>query len=206
VDDIYERQKCYYDLRAQEYDSTLWETSDARWREQVVAVIAAIAALPPARTLDVACGTGFLSQHLQGEVTLLDASDQMLAIAAARLPHARLVHADALPLPFPERSFERIFSSAFYDHLRPPERARFLAEARRVGGELVLVEQTRGAEHREGRQERFLENGERHEVYITHFSPESLLAELGGGELLYAGELVLVARRRWSERSCTSSL
>jgi ubiquinone/menaquinone biosynthesis C-methylase UbiE len=206
VDDLYERQKRYYDLRAKEYDSTLWETTDARWREEVVAVIEALAALPPLRTLDVACGTGFLSQHLRGELTLLDASDQMLAIAAARAPSARLVHADALPLPFPEGSFERIFSSAFYDHLRPPERARFLAEARRVADELVLVEQTRGAEHREGREERFLESGERHEVYIAYFSPESLLAELGGGELLYAGESMLVAQSRWGAPSFTSNL
>lgn len=199
-------QKRYYDQRAQEYDSTSWETTDARLREQVVAVIEAIAALPPARTLDVACGTGFLSQHLRGELTLLDASDEMLAIAAARVPNARIVHADALPLPFHEGSFERIFSSAFYDHLRPPERVRFLAEARRVADELVLVEQTRGAEHREGVEERFLEGGERHEVYITYFSPESLLAELGGGELLYAGEFMLVAQRRWGEPSFTSGL
>ena len=200
LDEMYERQKRYYDLRAREYDSSLWEIHDARWREQVVAVIEAIAALPRARTLDVACGTGFLSQHLRGELTLLDASDQMLTIAAARLPNARLIHADALPLPFPDGCFERIFSSAFYDHLRPPERAQFLAEVCRVGDELVLVEQTRGAAHREGMEERFLASGERHEVYITHFSPGSLLAELGGGDLLYAGESMLVARRRWSDR------
>jgi ubiquinone/menaquinone biosynthesis C-methylase UbiE len=130
----------------------------------------------------------------------------MLAIAAARLPSARLVHADALPLPFTGGSFGRIFSSAFYDHLRPPERARFLAEARRVADELVLVEQTRGAEHHEGNEERFLQSGEQHEIYITYFSPDSLLAELGGGDLLYAGESMLVVQRRWSEPSFTSTL
>ena len=203
---MYERQKRYYDLRAQEYDSTSWEAADARSREQVAAVIDAIAALSPEQTLDVACGTGFLSQHLPGEVTLLDASKEMLAIAATRLPSARIVHADALPLPFPENSFGRIFASAFYDHLRPPERARFLAEARRVADELVLVEQTRGASHREGREERFLESGEQHEVYITYFSPDSLLTELGGGELLYVGESMLVVQRHWSEPSFASSL
>lgn len=195
---MYERQKRYYDLRAGEYDSTSWEAADTGAREQAAAVIDAIAALPPAPTLDVACGTGFLSLHLRGEVTLLDASKEMLAIAATRLPSARLVHADALPLPFPDDSFGRIFSSAFYDHLRPPERARFLAEAQRVADELVLVEQTRGAAHEEGREERFLESGERHEVYITYFSPDSLLAELGGGDTLFVGESMLVVQRRWS--------
>src|SRR5438034_10299151 len=126
---MYERQKRYYELRAQEYDSTSWEAPEAGSREQAAAVIDAIAALPPAPTLDVACGTGFLSQHLRGEVTLLDASKEMLAIAATRLPGARLVHADALPLPFRKDSFGRIFSSDFYDHLRLPVGATFLVSS-----------------------------------------------------------------------------
>jgi SAM-dependent methyltransferase len=197
VRDLYERQKRYYDLRAQEYDSTSWEATDES--EAVLGVIGAVAALSPARTLDVACGTGFLSQHLRGDLTLLDASSEMLAIATTRLPEARLVHGEALPLPFSDGSFGRIFSSAFYGHLRPPERTRFLAEARRVADELVLVEQSRGAEHQEGREERFLNSGDRHEIYTAYFSPNSLLAELEGGELLYAGQSHLVAQRRWSK-------
>jgi ubiquinone/menaquinone biosynthesis C-methylase UbiE len=88
VDDSYERQKRYYDLRAQEYDATSWEAMDPRRREEVVRIAEVIAALPPARTLDVACGTAFLSRHLRGDLTLLDASNEMLAIAAARLPNA----------------------------------------------------------------------------------------------------------------------
>ena len=42
------------------------------------------------------------------------------------------------------------------------------------------------------------ESGERHEVYVTYFSPDSLLTELGGGDLLYVGESMLVVQRRWS--------
>ena len=34
-----------------------------------------------ARTLDVACGTGFLTRHLRGELTALDQSEAMLARA-----------------------------------------------------------------------------------------------------------------------------
>ena len=190
-DDLYERQKRYYHRRASEYDATAWEAGDA---QEVAELVEAIAALPPAATLDVACGTGFLSQHLRGELTLLDASEEMLAIAAARVPDADIVHSDALPLPFADNSFERIFSGQIYDHLRPVERASFLAEARRISSELVLVEQTRGPEHVEGGEERVLENGERHEIYTTYFSPASLLGELGGGELLHVSEFFLVAR------------
>src|SRR5437868_4115058 len=135
-DDLYERQKRYYHRRASEYDATAWEAGDPR---EVAELIEAIAALPSGRTLDVACGTGFLSQHLRGDLTLLDASEEMLALAAARVPDAHLVHSDALPLPFADNSFDRIFSGQFYDHLRPRERASFLTEARRVAPELVLV-------------------------------------------------------------------
>jgi hypothetical protein len=44
-----------------------------------------------------------------------------------------------------------------------------------------------------------LENGERHEIYTTYFSPASLLAELGGGQLLHASESFLLARAHWSD-------
>jgi hypothetical protein len=64
-----------------------------------------------------------------------------------------------------------------------------------VANELILVEQTRGQEHSEGPELRVLQDGSRHEIYITYFSPDSLLAELGGGELLYQGRHLLVAHR-----------
>jgi len=41
----------------------------SHWDEDMDAITRTIAALPPARTLDVACGTGFLTRHLRGEVT-----------------------------------------------------------------------------------------------------------------------------------------
>ena len=64
----------------------------------------------------------------------------MLEVAAERLPEAELVRADALPLPFPDGSFGRVFTSHFYGHLEPDERRRFVAEARRVATELVVVD------------------------------------------------------------------
>jgi SAM-dependent methyltransferase len=199
VDDLYERQKRYYHLRAPEYDSGIWEAKTPEQAEEVEGVLNVISGLPPARTIDVACGTGFLTQHLRGEMTLLDASDQMLAIASSRVPDARIVHGDAVPLPFSDSSFERVFSSAFYDHLKPRERRVFVREARRVAKELILVEQTRDQVHREGTEQRVLRDGSRHEIYITYFSPDSLLAELGGGQLLFQGRHILVVQRIWSD-------
>jgi SAM-dependent methyltransferase len=212
VDDLYEGQKRYYHLRAGEYDATSWEVAAERDPAGLAALIGVLTSLPSARTLDVACGTGFLTQYLSGTVTLLDASEDMLALAVERVAGAELVRADALPLPFPDGSFERVFASAFYGHLLPSERQLFVMEARRLARELVLVEQTRGETHWEGLQERVLQDGSTHTVYTTYFSADSLLAELGGGALLFTGEasslsggvpgrggfhIALAARRRW---------
>src|SRR5258708_32559819 len=99
-----------------------------------------MAALPPRRTLDVACGTGFVTRHLPGEVVGLDQSDAMLAVASGQAPNATYVHGDGIELPFPDGSFERIFTSHFYGHLEEPDRVRFLDEARRVAPALVIFD------------------------------------------------------------------
>ena len=190
---MYERQQRYYHLRAGEYDRGAWEPETAEHAAEVRRLVDLVAALPAARTLDVGCGTGFLSQHLRGELTLLDGSEDMLAIALDRMPDATAVCAEAPPLPFPDGGFERVFSSHFYDHLLAAERRRFLVEAARVAPELVLVQQ-RGEAHWEGPEQRTLEDGTSHEIYKTLFTPGSLLAELAGGELLYEGPIFLVAR------------
>jgi demethylmenaquinone methyltransferase/2-methoxy-6-polyprenyl-1,4-benzoquinol methylase len=97
--------KEYYDTRALEYDE--WYLGVGRfadrdrpgWNEELAGLIAAIKALPPKPTLDVACGTGFLTRHLGGEITGLDQSARMLEAARARTPNATLVRGDALALP-----------------------------------------------------------------------------------------------------------
>jgi ubiquinone/menaquinone biosynthesis C-methylase UbiE len=62
----------YYDRRAGEYDD--WYTGEGLfalrdrpgWSHEVAQVVELVGSLPPARTLDVACGTGFLTRHLRG--------------------------------------------------------------------------------------------------------------------------------------------
>src|SRR4029450_10428017 len=99
-----------------------------------------LAALRPARVLDVACGTGFLTRHLRGDVVGLDQSEAMLRIARKQAPNVSFVAGDALPLPFADESFERVVTAHFYGHLSDPDRVAFLAEARRVADELVVVD------------------------------------------------------------------
>jgi ubiquinone/menaquinone biosynthesis C-methylase UbiE len=153
-----------------------------------------IASLEPVRTLDVACGTGFLTRHLRGEVVGLDASERMLESARAQAPAATFVRGDGLSLPFEDAAFDRVFTSYFYCHLEEEERRRFLAEARRVAPELVVVASIRGAgDAAERWEERHLKDGSRWQVYKRVFEGEDLAEELGG-ELLFQGSWFLVAR------------
>jgi demethylmenaquinone methyltransferase/2-methoxy-6-polyprenyl-1,4-benzoquinol methylase len=186
--------KAYYERRAAEYDDWWFGTGlhadrdRPGWDEEVEALTRALAALPPARTLDVACGTGFLTQHLPGEVVGLDQSDSMLAIASTRAPAASFVRGDGIELPFPDGAFERLFTGHFYGHLEEAERQRFLAETRRVAGELVVVDSALRPEHEPVEvQERVLKDGSRWDVYKRYFTAKGLVQELGGGHVVHAG-------------------
>jgi ubiquinone/menaquinone biosynthesis C-methylase UbiE len=193
--------KAYYEARAREYDD--WWLGLGRfdgldrphWDDELHELERTLAELPPARTLDVACGTGFLTQHLPGAVTGLDQSAAMLEIASARVPDAGFVQSDALRLPFVDGAFERVFTSHFYGHLEEVERLRFLEEARRVASELVVVDSAvRPDRERVGMQERILNDGSRWEVFKRYFQPRELAAELGRGETLFAGRWFVAVR------------
>jgi ubiquinone/menaquinone biosynthesis C-methylase UbiE len=193
--------KAYYDARAPEYDDWFHgvglyaERDRPEWDADLAALIATIEALPPARTLDVACGTGFLSRHLRGELTCLDQSAAMLAIAADRVPHAEVVQANAIPLPFGDGAFERLFTGHFYGHLEEAEGVAFLDEARRVANELVIVDSSQAHSPVAVEwQPRVLNDGSEWEVYKRYFTGAGLAAELGGGEVLHEGRWFVVVR------------
>lgn len=206
--------KEYYDTRAPEYDE--WYLGLGKfeglkrpeWDEDVRSLERTIAALRPARTLDVACGTGYLTRHLRGEITALDHSQRMLAIARDRLPAADWVRGDALDLPFAVDSFDRVFTSHFYGHLEEREREVFLTEARRVAPELVVVDAAvRPDRERAEWQERVLNDGSRFTVYKRHFEGHELAKELGGGTVLHESRwfVVVTSPRGASEASRQSS-
>ena len=193
--------KAYYDRRAPEYDE--WYRGAGRfaererpgWEQEVEALGLALAALPPARTLDVACGTGFLTRLLPGELVGLDQSEAMLEEARRQAPNATYVQADALSLPFEDGAFERLFTAHFYGHLEPEDRDRFVAEARRLAPELVVVDSAlREDVEAEERQERVLNDGSRWEVYKRYFEPDALARELGGVDTVFAGRWFVAVR------------
>ena len=192
--------KEYYDRRAPEYDD--WWLGQGLfvgrerpgWEEELDEVAAVLGGLPAARTLDIACGTGFITQHLPGDVVGIDQSASMISIARDRVPHAEFVVGDALELPFPDASFGRAHASFFYCHLEEADRLRFLAEARRVAPELIIFASRPGRdEPLERWEERVLQDGSRWPVYKRVFEPETLAGELGG-EVLHAGRWFVVAR------------
>jgi ubiquinone/menaquinone biosynthesis C-methylase UbiE len=184
--------KQYYDARAREYDD--WYLGEGLfgqrerpgWEQAVRALERAIGKLPPATTLDVACGTGFLTRYLPGQITALDQSARMLEIARERVPNATLVQGDALELPFADGSFERVFTGHFYGHLEQGERLAFLSEARRVARELVVVDSATRPDHEpEEWQTRVLGDGSQFSVYKRYFDADELAHELGDGTVLH---------------------
>jgi demethylmenaquinone methyltransferase/2-methoxy-6-polyprenyl-1,4-benzoquinol methylase len=193
--------KEYYDSRAPEYDD--WYLGRGRfsgrdrpgWEAELALLVETIDGLPAGRTLDVACGTGFLTGRLQGDVVALDASEQMLVEAARQAPQATLVRGDALALPFPNDTFDRVFTGHFYGHLREAERAQFVGEAARVARELVVVDSSRAnAAVDDEVQQRVLNDGSEWAVYKRYFSGAGLTAELGGGEVLLDGAWFVAVR------------
>jgi ubiquinone/menaquinone biosynthesis C-methylase UbiE len=195
--------KEYYDARAPEYDEWYLGLGKfdglkrAEWDEDVRKLEQTIAALPSSRTLDVACGTGYLTRHLRGQVTALDHSERMLAIARERLPTARCVRGDALALPFADAAFDRVITAHFYGHLQESERRRFVAEARRVASELIVVDAAvRPDRQRAEWQQRVLNDGSRFTIYKRYFEGVELAEELGGGALLHESRWFVVVASR----------
>ncbi|MGI5479425.1 class I SAM-dependent methyltransferase [Streptomyces lavendofoliae] len=186
----------YYRHRAPVYDETSYrgdEVVNAGLDRETAEIGKLLNALPEGRVADVACGTGVWTQFLRGDVIALDQSAEMLGLTHARVPRAQLVRALFPPLPFATGSLDRIVTGNFYGLLRPPERAAFLAEARRTARELIVIDlRSDGDLHEEKTELRTVE-GNSYPIFRRRFTPESLSIELDG-ELIYRGRHFLAVR------------
>jgi SAM-dependent methyltransferase len=91
---------------------------------------------PPARVLDVGCGTGVLAQRLAGrgyDVVGLDPSKGMLEVMHRRAPELEAVAGSATEIPFAEGEFDLALSVAAMHHIAEP------AAVRRALEEMVRV-------------------------------------------------------------------
>jgi ubiquinone/menaquinone biosynthesis C-methylase UbiE len=89
------------------------------------------------RVLDVGCGLGEELGYLASKdlvCTGVDLSKVALERAAKAHPHARVVRADVLRLPFEDGSFDVLLDRGCLHYLRPEQRAIYANEARRVLG------------------------------------------------------------------------
>lgn len=107
---------------------------------------------PGHRVLDIGCGTGTLvilikRLHPEVEVVGLDPDPRALARGRRKAARAGLsIQFDqgfSDELPYPQASFDRVFSSFMFHHLQPGEQEKTLREVRRAlrpGGFLHLLD------------------------------------------------------------------
>jgi arsenite methyltransferase len=135
-----------FDEKLAEQMEVVYRSGDVLRRRRLV--YEALGAAPGERILDVGCGPGFYASELldqvgpEGSVVGVDASPQMLAVAAHRCegrPNVSFHQADATSLPVEDAGFDRALSIQVLEYVRDVEAGlRELHRAVRPGGRVVL--------------------------------------------------------------------
>jgi SAM-dependent methyltransferase len=123
----------------EDYDAAAggWAGGPGAMYAPLAAALVAAAPVPAAgrRVLDLGAGTGLAARSALAagarQVARADLSEQMLRRGRGGSP----VAANAVALPFRDRSFDLVLAAFCLNHLDPPEAG--LAEARRVGAALA---------------------------------------------------------------------
>lgn len=185
-------QVAYYRACAAEYDTNSPCPHDHASRKTLLAAIAAFA--PRGRVLELACGTGQWTTALAGyasELTAIDSSPEMLAIAPARLQgkHVRFLQADIFNWR-PDRRYDVVFFSAWLSHVPPQLFARFWAlvdECLDDGGRVFFIDELPAVAAQEQAiigapapaVERQLTSGARYRAVKVFYGPDELRKRLG---------------------------
>ena len=221
-DGLLAEQVAYYRARAPEYDNW-WErraqyalepTLDAQWRAERAEIIGLVdrwLGPPCGRVLELACGTGNLTQHLAAHaahVVAVDASPEVIDIARAKVPagtNVEFVEADVFSWEPPSpRSFDVVFFSFWLSHVPPDRFDAFWAMVDRClvpGGRAILIDnklhdgvwppvEEYSDDYVQIRTD--LSSGESHRIVKVYFEPRELEQRLG--ELGWSAEITTTDR------------
>lgn len=142
LDKLLDAQVAYYRAVAQEYEDHALPF--AGWDELSLALDAF---RPTGSVLELACGPGVWTGQLlryATEITAVDASPEMLAIASARVDsdHVRFVRADIFNWK-PDRRYDVVFFGFWLSHVPPERFASFwalVADCVKPGGRVFFVD------------------------------------------------------------------
>lgn len=138
--------RAYYAARAPYYDDVYGKPER---REDIAFLRARLPAVFAGRTvLEVACGTGYWTQHIApvaAAMTATDAVEEPLALARARpgVARVRFERADAYDLPGALGAFDAAFAGLWLSHVPVERRAGFLASLHRrlsPGAQVVFID------------------------------------------------------------------
>lgn len=188
--------RAYYAARAPYYDD-VYEKPERR--EDIAFLRRHLPAVFAGRTvLEVACGTGYWTQHIApvaAAMTATDAVDEPLQLARARpgVGRVRFERADAYELPASLGLFEGAFAGLWLSHVPVERRGEFLASLHRrllPGAKVALIDNSTvqlrdfpiaGRDARGNTwQERVLKDGTRHRVLKNFPAREELEAMIAG--------------------------
>jgi demethylmenaquinone methyltransferase/2-methoxy-6-polyprenyl-1,4-benzoquinol methylase len=185
--------KEYYAARAREYERIYAKPerqADLRRLEELIP-----ARFPGRSVLEIACGTGYWTQHIARtarSILATDLTEETLEVARTKnLPEAkvRFAIADAYNLPAEKGPFEGAYAGFWWSHMRHSECRAFFASLHRClaqGAVVVLMDNlfvegsstpiSRTDEEGNTWQERKLDDGSTHEV-LKNFPSEPRLTE-----------------------------
>ena len=202
--DLIQEQIEYYRARASEYDEWFLrqgrydrgEAHKERWFAEARQLQEALANFEPrGDILELACGTGWWTEHLLPYVhtlTAVDASEEVLALNRRRIQSDRVnyIQADLFTWE-PERRFDTIFFSFWLSHV-PPERFETFWHSLRgwlnPDGRVFFIDSSYEAsstakdQQLRGRDEsavtRHLNNGRTFEIVKVFYQPKALEGRL----------------------------